>query len=65
MWYVMRKIKNAKSAQLEKVLQAVISRYGELHPGWEISTVSIEKASDRAEQLDRIIATLEKMKIAP
>ena len=62
MWYTIRKIKKAKPAQLDEIQQAVISRYAELYPDWEITTVSVEKTSDHTEQLDQMIASLESMK---
>ena len=55
-------IKKAKPEELNDILLAVLARYREVFPDWEISTVSIEKAADKNEQLDRIIATLETMK---
>ena len=58
-------IGRADGAQIEKLLNAVLRRYGELYPDWEVSTVTVEKTQNRSEQLDRIIALLEKMKTSP
>ena len=58
-------IGRADGAQIEKLLNAVLQRYGELYPDWEVSTVTVEKTQNRSEQLDRIIALLEKMKTSP
>jgi hypothetical protein len=58
-------IARADGAQIEKLLNAVLRRYGELYPDWEVSTVTVEKTQNRSEQLDRIIALLEKMKTSP
>lgn len=55
-------INNAKPEELEEILQAVLVRYRELYPGWEIVAISLEKAGDKNEQLDRIIGMLEIMK---
>ena len=46
------------------MLQAVLERYRELYPNWDIFTISLEKAVDKTEQLDRIIALMEKLKEA-
>ena len=58
-------IGRADGAQIEKLLNAVLRRYGELYPDWEVSTVTVEKTQNRSEQLDLIIALLEKMKTSP
>ena len=55
-------IENAKPEELDELLQAVLKRYREVYPDWEIITVSLEKAVDKNEQLDRIIQLLEKWK---
>ena len=56
-------IKNAKPEELEDILKAVLARYGQVYPDWEVTVISLEKAKDRTEQLDRLIAFLEKMKV--
>ena len=55
-------IARADSEELNELLQAVIKRYAELFPDWDISTISIRKCGDRNEQLDGMIRLLEKMK---
>ena len=55
-------IKKAKPEELNDILLAVLARYREVFPDWEVMTVSLEKSVDKNEQLDRIIATLETMK---
>ena len=55
-------IENAKPEELDELLQAVLKRYREVYPDWEIITVSLEKAVEKNEQLDRIIQLLEKWK---
>lgn len=55
-------IARADSTEIEMLLKAVLERYGELYPDWEISTVSLQKSADTEEQLDRMIAMLQKMK---
>lgn len=44
------------------LLRAVIKRYSELFPDWEISFVTVPKTDDRNEQLDRVIRFIENMK---
>ncbi len=53
---------NAQAEDMEMIMKAVISRYEELFPDWEISTISIEKGKDRDAQLDQAIALLQSMK---
>lgn len=55
-------IARADSTEIEALLKAVMGRYAELFPDWELNTISLEKASDRDEQLDRIIGILQRMK---
>ena len=59
---LLEKIKHADSDDMNDILLAVLARYRELFPEWEISTVSIEKKGDRNQQLDSIIELLKKMK---
>ena len=47
---------------LNDVLLAVRQRYSVLYPDWEVCILSIEKSTDRNEQLDRLIAMLESRK---
>ena len=55
-------IKKAEPEELNDILMAVLERYREVFPDWEVMTVSLEKAADKKEQLDRMIALLEHMK---
>ena len=48
--------------EIGDLLTAVLKRYGELFPEWEICTLSLYKDEERDEQIDRIIEMLEKMK---
>ena len=61
---LVEEIAQADGVEIEKLLKAVLQRYAVLFPDWELSTVSLQKSSDRNEQLDRMIAVLEKMKTA-
>jgi hypothetical protein len=62
---LIKEIAKADEFEIEALLKAVLQRYAELFPDWEISTISIEKSSDRNEQLDRMIALLQQLKKAP
>lgn len=55
-------IRWADSVQIVELVDAVINRYSALFPDWEISVISLEKSSDRNEQIDRVIALLEQIK---
>lgn len=59
---IIHEISRAKAEELDELLQAVLKRYREVYPDWEIITVSLEKAVDKKEQQDRIIRLMEKMK---
>ena len=62
MFELTEQITYADEQEIEQLLKAVLQRYAVLFPDYEISTVSLQKSSDRNEQLDRIIAALQKMK---
>ena len=55
-------IKKAEHEELNDILLAVLARYREVFPDWDVMTVSLEKAVDKNAQLDRMIGLLEKMK---
>ena len=59
---MLRKISIANEEEVDILLTAVLARYGELYSDWEISTISIRRAEDRAEQIDRTIRMLQRMK---
>lgn len=59
---LLERIKTAESEKINDLVTAVLARYRELFPDWDISIVSIEKNGDRNEQLDSIITLIEKLK---
>ena len=59
---LLKKIAQADDMDVEKLLKAVLQRYGVLFPEWEVSVLSLQKNSDRNQQLDQTIALLQKMK---
>ena len=59
---VIDRILAAEENELEEILRAVLRRYAEVFPNWEVSTISIDKTRDRNEQLDQLIAMAQKMK---
>ena len=64
MFDLVEEIAQADGTAIDKLLKAVLRRYAVLYPDWEISTISLQKSSDRNEQLDRMIAILQRMKTA-
>ena len=52
----------ADDREIAVALKAVLQRYAELFPDWEMITVSLEKAKDKNAQLDREIAFLQGLK---
>ena len=59
---LIERISQAPAEELEPLLQAVLSRYAELFPDWEVTTVSFHKHGDRNAQIDQFIALLNKLK---
>ena len=59
---LLKRISQANHLEIPELVDAVISRYNELYPDWEISTVSIEKSRDRNTQIDRIISVMQALK---
>ena len=55
-------IAQLRDTEIGDVLSAVVLRYGELFPDWEISTISLKKSEDRNQQIDRMIQMLMQMK---
>ena len=55
-------IAQADAYELDKILKAVLKRYAELFPDWEVGTISLQKSADRNEQIDRMITMLQNMK---
>ena len=55
-------INNAKADEISEILDAVLRRYKQLYPDWEISVLSLEKSVDKNMQLDETIKLLEKLK---
>lgn len=59
---ILSEIKNAKPEEMNDILLTVRERYQELFPDWEVIIISLEKAVDKNEQLDRMIALMERLK---
>ena len=59
---ILDKIDAAPPKEIEQILKAALARYRDLYPEWDISTLSLEKAGDKNEQLDRVIDLLRNMK---
>lgn len=59
---LVKKIAQVNEVEIEKLLKAVLERYGQLFPDWELSVISVQKSSDKNEQFDRIIKLLQNMK---
>lgn len=59
---LVEEIAKADGIEIEKLLTAVLQRYAVLFPDWEVSTITLQKSTDRNEQFDRVIAMLQKMK---
>ena len=59
---LMQTIAELCDTEIGDVLSAVVLRYGELFPDWEISTISLKKSEDRNQQIDRMIQLLTQMK---
>ena len=55
-------IARADAAQIGDLLDAVLKRYGELYPDWDICTFSLCKQEDRDQQIDAAIRILQRMR---
>ena len=62
MEHTKEKIRTADPEQIQELLAAVLNRYGEMYPDWQISVVSLEKKENRNGQLDDMIRLLQNMK---
>ena len=60
---MLEKIKNAAPEELDQILQAVLARYREVHPDWEIMFLSLDKKENKKKQIDSIIALLNQIKL--
>ena len=56
------KIKRLGPEEIQDILDALLTRYRELYPDWDVNIVSLEKRKTKNEQLDEMIALLESMK---
>ena len=55
-------IARADGNKIEEILNALLHRYAELFPDWEVSTISLQRSQDKNEQHDRIIGVMQNMK---
>ena len=55
-------ISQARDFEIEEMMDALLQRYRELFPDWEVSVISLEKKGDRNRQIDEVIQFLEKLK---
>lgn len=62
MFDLVEEISKAKAEDLESILRAVLARYGELFPDWEVTTISVQKTGDRNAQIDQHIQLLTRLK---
>lgn len=59
---LLMEIRQLGKEDIQDVVQAVFAQYQALYPDWDISILSLEKEKDRNEQIDRVIALLERLK---
>ena len=55
-------ISQARDFEIEEMMDALLQRYQELFPDWEVSVISLEKKGDRNRQIDEVIQFLKKLK---
>ena len=60
---LLSRIAQANDMEIGDILAAVLRRYGELFPEWEVSTFSLKKEIDRNRQIDETIQMLRRMKL--
>ena len=59
---ILKEIACLSEDDIVEVVEAVLKRYSELFPDWEISTFSLCRAEDRDSQINLTIQMLENMK---
>ena len=57
-----QEISQAQDFEIEEMMTALLKRYRELYPDWEVRVISLEKKDDRNRQIDEVIQFLEKLK---
>ena len=57
-----QEISQAQDFEIEEMMTALLKRYRELYPDWEVSVISLEKKDNRNRQIDEVIQFLEKLK---
>ena len=57
-----QEISQAQDFEIEEMMTALVKRYRELYPDWEVRVISLEKKDDRNRQIDEVIQFLEKLK---
>ena len=60
---ILQEIRNADGEKAKLFLKALIQRYAELYPDWEVSTFSVRKTEDRNSQIDEMIRFLQSIKV--
>ena len=58
---MLEKIKNAAPGELDQILQAVLSRYREVYPDWDITLISLDRRESRETQIRRIRELLDNL----
>jgi len=56
------RIAKVNEDEIQIAVRAIMRRWEELFPDWEINIVCIDKSADRNEQIDRDIALLESLR---
>lgn len=59
---LLEKIQQADEFAIEDLLKAVLRRHAILFPDVELHIISLQKTSDRNEQIGRVLELLENMK---
>lgn len=62
---LLSRIAQANDMEIGDILAAVLRRYEELFPEWEVSTFSLKKETDRNRQIDETIRMLLRLKSLP
>ena len=60
---MLEKIKNAAPEELDQILQAVLARYREVYPDWDMTVISLDRREDRDQQIRKIREFLDRLSI--
>ena len=59
---ILEQVQKATPEEVNDILMDLVKRFGQIFPGWQLHVLVIEEARDKNEQIDAVIAFMEKLK---